>query len=68
MNLKRATPWLLVVALGYILLIGVIFYYLPSPWSWVVAVLVVVKAVIFLWALSRASTIGTKGRPPANSQ
>ncbi|HEY3367336.1 MAG TPA: hypothetical protein VGK74_19945 [Symbiobacteriaceae bacterium] len=65
MNTRKSLPWLVLVIVGYILLIGALFHFLPAPWNWVISILVVFKASLFLWAMSRASTIGTR-RPPSS--
>lgn len=50
------------LVVGYVLLLYVVFRYIVAPWSYVVAAMIVLKAVFFLTAIARAAKIGAGRR------
>lgn len=58
--MKKAMPLVVAVALGYVGLIGVVLYLVPSPWNWVVSLVVLLMAVRFAFTLKAASHLGEK--------
>lgn len=61
---RSATPWIIFVVIGYVVVIAAIYTFLVWPWNLVVAGLVVIKALIFLGVLIQANRVRPGRRPP----
>lgn len=61
---RNATPWMVGVAVGYVVLIVAIYKYIVWPWNLIVAGLVVLKALIFFGVLVQANRVRPGRRPP----
>lgn len=58
--MKKAMPLIVAVAVGYVGLIGVVLYLVPSPWNWVVSLVILLMAIRFAFTLKSASHLGEK--------
>lgn len=52
------------VAVGYILLVGAIWFGFDPPWNWAVSGIILMKGLTFLFIMRRAAQIGERKRPP----
>jgi len=62
---RSSTLWLAGVAIGYVVLITVVYMYIVWPWNLIVSGLIVMKAMIFLGVLVQAGRVSKGRRPPS---
>jgi hypothetical protein len=60
----KATPLLVAVMVGYVLLLAMLLYFLPYPWNYAISSLVLFKGLIFWVVMRKASTLGSGRRIP----
>jgi hypothetical protein len=51
-------PWVALVAVAYLVLMGALLFILKSPWNYALAGFVLLKGSIFVTVVGRANTIG----------
>jgi len=60
--MKKGIPWVVAVIVGYIALVAVVLYVLPTPWNYVATALIGLMAIRFVFTIRAASRLGTGKR------
>ena len=58
--MKQAWPWFVAVGLGYVLMVIGVLFMVPKPWNFVVALVVLLMALRFVFTIQKVSQMGAK--------